>query len=174
MELLFARLARQLWQLIGVLMDHAVTDVALFDAFEFLVQVALPQRQPVEDRAVLVAEEEVQLHEHLLGLDATVDALAAFYLGHVQGIVGRQGDHQFHARLLLCVAREDLPGGVVHRNLDVVHLLALVDKGAQFLVTEQGGGVEHVELLNEEVRAVRQIGPAFANDGCRRMRFGLI
>lgn len=164
-ELLLARLAGELGQLVRVLVDDAVAHVALLDALELLVQVALPQRQSVEDGAVLVAEEEVELHEHLLGLDAAVDALAALHLGHGQRVVEGQRDHQLHARLLLGVHGHDLARGVVHADLDVVHALALVDEGAQLLLAQQRRGVEHVELLDEQVGAVGQVGPAFTHNG---------
>lgn len=53
-ELLLARFARQLRQLAGVLVDDAVAHVALLDALELAVQVALPQREPVPDGTVLL------------------------------------------------------------------------------------------------------------------------
>lgn len=147
-ELLLARLARELGQLVRVLVDDTVADVALFHALKLLVQVPLPEGESVEDGSVLVAEEEVQLHQHLLGLDATVDTLAALYFGHGQGVVQWQCDHQLHTGLFLGVHCNDLSSGVVDTDLDVVHLLSFIDQGTQLLLAEQRGGVEHVEFLD--------------------------
>lgn len=147
-ELLLARLARELGQLVRVLVDDTVAHVALLHALKLLVQVPLPEGESVEDGSVLVAEEEVQLHQHFLRLDATVDTLAALYLGNGQWVVQGQRDHKFHPGLLLGIHSNYFSRGVVDTDLDVVHLLAFVHKGTQLLLAEQRGGVEHVELLD--------------------------
>lgn len=68
MEFLLARFACQLRQLVRLLMDNAVANVALFNAFEFAVQIAFPQRQAITDGPILVCQKDGQLHDDLLGL----------------------------------------------------------------------------------------------------------
>ena len=61
MELLLAGPTGQLWQLVAGAVKDEEADVALLDAVESLVQVLLPDGEPVHDGAVLVLEECSQL-----------------------------------------------------------------------------------------------------------------
>lgn len=54
MELFAARMAGELWYLIGAYMKYAEADVALLHAGESLVEVRLPQHQTIPNRTVLM------------------------------------------------------------------------------------------------------------------------
>ena len=61
MELLLASPTSQFGQLVAGSVEDKEADVALLDAVEPLVQVLLPDGEPVHDGAVLVLEERGQL-----------------------------------------------------------------------------------------------------------------
>ena len=65
-EFLAARPARQLGKLVVGAVQDVIADVALFDALEALVDVALPQRQPVQNRSVLYVAKRRRIRKGII------------------------------------------------------------------------------------------------------------